>query len=195
MFYRRRLPHWIPENAIVFLTWRLAGSTPPPVPEILNRQNNEYEKRYSRSGSGPLWLQEERIATMLVNALHYGEATRQFYRLYAWVIMPNHVHVILEPRIELPSLMRWLKGRTSRMANRLLGRTGAPFWQDESFDHWIRSREELQKLVEYVEGNPVKAGLVQVAEQWPWSSARLKADDTNRSSAPPLLIKNFSAQG
>jgi len=72
---------------------------------------------------------------MLVNALRYGETVRQFYRLHAWSIMPNHVHVILQPRIELSSMMRWLKGRTGRNADRILGRTGAPFWQDESFDH------------------------------------------------------------
>jgi len=112
---------------------------------------------------------------MLVNALHYGEIARHFYCLYAWAIMPNHVHVILQPRIELPSVMRWLKGRTGRKANRILGRTGAPLWQDESFDRWVRSGEELLELIEYVESNPVKAGLVQVAEQWPWSSARYKS--------------------
>jgi REP element-mobilizing transposase RayT len=111
---------------------------------------------------------------MLVNALHYGETPRQFYYLYAWAIMPNHVHVILQPRIELPSVMRWLKGRTGRKANRILGRTGAPFWQDESFDHWVRSDQELCELIEYVGQNPVKAGLVLAAEQWPWSSAKYK---------------------
>ena len=58
------------------------------------------------------------------------------------------------------------------MANRILGRTGMPFWQEESFDHWLRSEEELQEAIEYVEGNPVKAGLVETKEQWAWSSAR-----------------------
>jgi REP element-mobilizing transposase RayT len=109
---------------------------------------------------------------MVTNALQYGEIARGFYRLYAWVIMPNHLHIILKPEIELSCVTRWLKGRTGRTANRLLGRTGAPFWQDESFDHWIRSNGELQQLIEYVEKNPVKTGLVQAAEQWPWSSAR-----------------------
>ena len=119
---------------------------------------------------------------MLVNALHYGAVTRQFYHLYAWAIMPNHVHVILQPRIELPSVMRWLKGRTGRKANRILGRTGAPFWQDESFDHWIRSDQELCELIEYVEQNPVKAGLVLAAEQWPWSSARYQISEGDRGA-------------
>jgi REP element-mobilizing transposase RayT len=85
--------------------------------------------------------------------------------------MPNHIHVILQPQAELSALTRWLKGRTSRVANRMLGRTGMPFWQDESFDHWIRCDEELHELIEYVETNPVKAGLVQAPSEWPWSSA------------------------
>ena len=119
---------------------------------------------------------------MLVNALQYGETARRFYHLYAWAIMPNHVHVILQPRIELPSVMRWLKGRTARKASRILGRTGVPFWQDESFDHWIRSDQELCDLIEYVEQNPVKAGLVQAAEQWPWSSAKYKIDEADRGA-------------
>ena len=94
------------------------------------------------------------------------------YHLHAWVIMPNHVHVVLEPRVAMPSIMRWLKGRTGRMANRILGGTGMSFWQEESFDHWLRSEEELQEAIEYVEGNPVRAGLVETKEQWAWSSAR-----------------------
>ena len=73
---------------------------------------------------------------------------------------------------------------THNMANRILERTGMPFWQDESYDHWIRSGRELEEIITYVECNPVKAGLVAADEQWPWSSARLKADDTIRSSAP-----------
>jgi putative transposase len=168
MFYRRRLPHWIPENSILFLTWRLAGSMPvrawPAGPN-------------GRSPSGPLRLQDARIANIVASALRYGEAARGLYHLYAWVIMPNHVHAILQPRIELPIAMQWLKGRTARAANRMLGRTGKPFWQDESFDHWVRSDYELHHLIAYVESNPVRAGLVTVAAQWPWSSAQLQADD------------------
>jgi hypothetical protein len=71
----------------------------------------------------------------------------------------------------MPTIMRWLKGRAGRVANQILRRTGTPFWQDESFGHWVRSAEELQDLIEYVENNPVKAGLVEAKEQWQWSSA------------------------
>ncbi len=90
------------------------------------------------------------------------------------VIMPNHVHVVFEPKAPLPGIMRWLKGRTGRTANRILGRTGIPFWQDESYDHWIRSRKELEETIRYVESNPVNARLVEAAEEWPWSSARTR---------------------
>ena len=152
MFYRRHLPHWIPEDSILFITWRLFGSIP-------------------HSPSGPLWLQDTRIASLVAGALQYGDATRRLYDLYAWAILPNHVHAILQPRTELPTIMRWLKGRTARKANQLLRRTGTTFWQDESFDHWIRSRDELQELIRYVENNPVTAGLVERVEEWPWSSA------------------------
>jgi REP element-mobilizing transposase RayT len=85
--------------------------------------------------------------------------------------MPNHVHAVFEPRQELAVIMQWLKGRTARKANRLLGRNGNAFWQDESFDHWIRNDAEFRKLIEYVENNPVRAGLVTRAQDWRWSSA------------------------
>jgi len=108
---------------------------------------------------------------MVVNALLCEEAVRRFYQLHAWVVTPNHVHTIFQPRTATPMIVRWLKGRTGRAANRILGRAGAPFRQDESFDHWVRSAEELRYLIEYVEDNPVKAGLVQAKGGWRRSSA------------------------
>jgi putative DNA methylase len=129
-------------------------------------------------------LRDPRIARIVSDAIQFGETARRFYTLYAWVIMPNHVHVIVEPTVPLQRVMQWLKGRTGRLANRVLGRTGIPFWQDESYDHWIRSSEELKETIAYVESNPVKAGLAESAEEWLWSSAGFKADDTKRSSAP-----------
>ena len=192
-FSRRHLPHWVPEDATVFVTWRLAGSEPIH-PEFLVKPANWADGRRQKTivcptfdGSatdslmateagistklGPVWLQDRRVARVVVDTLQYGESVRQFYELHAWVIMANHVHVIFQPRAELSAIMRWLKGRTARQANRILGRTGMKFWQDESFDHWIRTKEELWDLIAYVENNPVKAGLVAEACQWRWSSA------------------------
>ena len=169
-FTRRHLPHWIPEDNAVFVTWRLAGSLP---------------RQTEQANRGPAWLQDSRVAGAVVNALVYGETVRRFYQLDAWLVMPNHVHAIFQPYAAMPSIMRWLKGRTGRVANQILGRTGTPFWQDESFDHWVRSGEELQYLIEYVENNPVRAGLVEGKEQWRWSSAGRMTDDKRRSSVPP----------
>jgi REP element-mobilizing transposase RayT len=95
----------------------------------------QQDERLARSPAGPFWLRDPRVASMLEQALRYGETTRDLYLLHAWVIMPNHVHVILEPRLALPPILRWLKGRTGRKANQILGRKGQPFWQDESYDH------------------------------------------------------------
>jgi REP element-mobilizing transposase RayT len=186
LYYRRHLPHWIPDGKAIFVTWRVAGSAPPSRPETLTAENTgrngfaRKDKALDSSSTGPFWLRNPRIARTVENAVKYGETSRGFYSLYAWVIMPNHVHVVLEPKAALPNVMRWLKGRTGRSANRILGRTGMPFWQDESYDHWIRSGKELEETIAYVENNPVDAGLVECAEQWLWSSARFRADDRNR---------------
>ena len=190
-FTRRHLPHWIPEETAVFVTWRLAGSLPPQVGVLAAEHSGrnpflQQDERLDGARSGPAWLQDPRVASVVVNALLYGEAVRRFYQLHAWVVMPNHVHGIFQPHTAMPTIMRWLKGRTSRVANQILGRTGTPFWQDESFDHWVRSAGELQDLIEYVENNPVKAGLVEAKEQWRWSSAGWVTDDRRRSSVPPL---------
>jgi REP element-mobilizing transposase RayT len=184
-FTRRHLPHWIPEETPIFVTWRLAGSLPlvcddSPRNELLTddaRRSSvlpaflSRDERLDCSPTGPVWLQDSRIACVVADALRHGETVRRFYALHGWVVMPNHVHAILEPRTAMPAIMRWLKGRTSRVANHILGRTGTAFWQNESFDHWVRSGAELQGLIAYVESNPVKAGLVETKEQWRWSSA------------------------
>ena len=81
------------------------------------------------------------------------------YRLGPFVIMANHVHVLLLPLIEPSRVPRSLKGSTARLGNRVLGRTGEPFWQKESFDHWIRDEAAFRKSVEYIERNPEIAGL------------------------------------
>jgi REP element-mobilizing transposase RayT len=87
------------------------------------------------------------------------------YELHAWVVMPTHVHAVITPQRPFPEIMRWLKWTTARRCNQVLGRAGV-FWQDESFDHWIRNSCEMESLIAYVEGNPEAAGL----KNWPWSS-------------------------
>lgn len=124
---------------------------------------------------GPVWLQDCRVARLVAETFQHGAHARHFYTLDAWVIMPNHVHLVILPKTPLPVITRWLKGSTARKANLLLGRTGEAFWQDESFDHRVRDEEELQRLVRYVEQNRVTAGLVANPADWPWSNVGWQA--------------------
>jgi putative DNA methylase len=116
-------------------------------------------------------LEDPRIATLFVDALLYGESVRRDYDLFAWVVMPNHVHLVLKPNRKLSEIMRWLKTATATRANRLLGKSAGAFWQREYFDRWIRSEKELATVVAYAEANPVTGGLAVCPKVWPWSSA------------------------
>ena len=99
--------------------------------------------------------------------------------------MPNHVHVLLQPRTALPLITRWLKGSTARQANLTRGRTGKAFWQDESFDHRVRDEEELERIARYVEYNPVSAGLSEKPSDWAWSRAGSAGEGLAGESACP----------
>jgi putative transposase len=107
-----------------------------------------------------------------VNAILFAEAELRLYRLGAWVVMANHVHLLIEPSVPLARITKVLKGFTARRANQLLGRTGERFWQEESYDHWVRNEQEFYRIAAYIERNPVAAGLVEKPEDWAWSSAR-----------------------
>ncbi len=172
--YRRRLPHIHPDGAHLFVTWRLYGSLPIAPPDVIYATPGHAfaaEDRALGEGHGWLWLSDTRVARQMVEAIRIGENRKQLYELQAWVVMPNHVHMLILPRVALPRITHWIKGTTAKEANSLLGRTGEPFWQDESYDHWVRNEREFQRIVAYIEENPVSAGLVTKPEDWPWSSA------------------------
>ena len=80
----------------------------------------------------PATRSPHRIVCQVVEAIRTGES-RKFYELHAWVVMPNHVYMLILPEVSLPKITHWIKGRTAREANLLLGRTGEPFWQHESY--------------------------------------------------------------
>jgi REP element-mobilizing transposase RayT len=119
---------------------------------------------------GPLWLRDPIIAGYVENAIFRGEKLKQ-YELDTYVIMPNHVHVLLWPWIVMECVTGGIKGVSARSSNAALGRTGQHFWEDESFDHWVRNDVELRRIRIYIERNPISAGLVERPEDWPWSSA------------------------
>jgi putative transposase len=180
-YYERNLPHWHPEGKAIFLTWRLHGSLPAHVvAELRNdtkrprRQFARAEQFLDRAGFGPLWLKNPVIAQSLESCILRGAHDLDQYTILAYVVMPNHVHLLIEPRLPLERITRGIKGVSARDANRLLKRPGCVFWQAESFDHWVRTPAEGEKICHYVEDNPVKAGLVSTPDKWPWSSAAKK---------------------
>lgn len=177
--YHRNLPHWFPEGRSIFLTWRLYGSLPAKfLLELRGRHGRtareefkKTEEKLDRADFGPLWLKDPRIAACVVEKLSEGAERLHYYDLHAYVVMANHVHMLMTPQVEVRRLMNGLKGVTARSANAILNRTGKRFWQDESFDHWVRSEAQFARIRNYIEMNPVTAGLVNKPEDWPWSSA------------------------
>jgi putative transposase len=121
-------------------------------------------------GRGACALRNPAIAAIVQDALWHFDGER--YRLMAWAIMPNHVHVLTE-QIEghrLADFVHAWKSFTAKAANKNLGRTGA-LWAPEYFDRYIRDQAHFDAAVHYIHHNPVKAGLVPRAEEWRWSSA------------------------
>ena len=134
------------------------------------------------AGSGPTYLAQDPIARIVAASLRRGELLGQ-YELGPYAIMANHVHVLLLPKVSPSRLLQSLKGATARQANLLLGRTGETFWQAESYDHWVRDESEWDRIAAYIEDNPVKAGLVQCAEDYRWSSASKSAETSLGAAA------------
>jgi putative transposase len=171
----RRLPHIYPEGAWLFVTWHLHGSLPtaryPPPDKLSAGKAFVWMDRYlDTTRLGPMFLKRPELANLVVEALRRG-VQNGLFDLRAFVVMSNHVHALLRPRQQATRLLQWLKGTTAREANLILSRTGQPFWQRESYDHWVRNAQELERIAAYIENNPVKAGLVAEASLYRWSSA------------------------
>ncbi len=151
--YRRRLPHIQKAGKALFISFRK-----------LNHES----------------LSEAARDLILQHCLHdHGKR----YALHAAVVMPEHVHLLLTPLknadgwpFELRFIMKLIKGVSARNVNKLLGTEG-PVWQEESFDHLLRSHESLLQKAEYIRQNPVRRGLVQAPEQyrWLWLEPTIKA--------------------
>lgn len=185
---RGRLPHWEKESGLYFITFRLADSLPPPILEKIAERHRileaartsgarllpeqkaelaEYSPRqmeafYDR-GFGSCALADQRVAGAVAAALRFRDG--KHYRLLAWCIMPNHVHVVarLLPGADLATVLKSWKQFSSRTANQVLGQKGR-FWQREYYDRLIRNEEEYCRAIRYVVENPLKAGL----KNWPW---------------------------
>jgi REP element-mobilizing transposase RayT len=174
-FHERRLPHLHSVNHPIFLTWRLfdclSANRAFPAVTTSGQAFVAMDRLLDTARTGPLHLRRPEFAEMVVEAIRYREREGQF-ALHNYVVMANHVHLLITPRIELPKLMHSLKGFTARRANQMLGVRGQPFWQGESYDRWVRNTEEFERIANYIEMNPVNAGLCASPEDFRWSSGR-----------------------
>ncbi len=221
-FYRRNLPHVHSPGSTLFVTFRLVDSVPQsvvqgyrserasrekelskldpsnqrdvPSIEFHRRWFLEFDRAMDKAESGPMWLSRPDVRSIVQAKLIEGDGPK--YRLDAFSIMSNHVHVVFRPNLDermltetrrngrivfeaesetLAEIMQSLKGSTARHCNQVLGRKGQ-FWEHESFDHEIRDYEGFVRVVRYTLNNPVKAGLVERPMQWPgnYLAERLK---------------------
>ncbi|NOT41749.1 MAG: transposase [Alphaproteobacteria bacterium] len=179
---RGYLPHWEAGEVAQSITFRLGDSLPAIALERLREDLKRFPdgdqalKRRMRieealdRGKGSAALLKPDVAEIVENALLHFDAQR--YRLHAWCIMPNHVHVLTTPLADwtLSQITHAWKSFTSKEANAVLGKTGA-FWAAEYFDRAIRDDEHYATVVDYIAANPVKAKLCAKPEDWRFSSA------------------------
>lgn len=169
-----------------FITFRLYDSLPKSVVDELKELLDHDEKtsnesiRYSRlhemvsefedSGYGACFMSDDKVAEIVNNALLHFDNDR--YHLIRWCIMPNHVHVLIEVKEgwSLSSIIHSWRSFSANKANKLLDRSGK-FWMKEYFDRYIRDDKHLRDVINYIDNNPVKAGLVKSPEKWRWCSA------------------------
>lgn len=184
-----RLPHWTREGATYAISFRLADSLPKVVLESWDFERQDLirtakqqgrplarheEKRldtlfsekvdkYLDEGRGKCWLRRDGIARVIARALGFFDGTR--YRLFAWCVMPNHVHVVLQPSPghELPKILHSWKSYTAKEISKRLGTKGR-FWEVEYYDHLVRDARDFKSQIEYVLVNPRKTGL----KNWKW---------------------------
>ena len=182
---RGYLPHFDGGEIAQTITLHLADSLPQAVLErwkrdlcaesatnadAVLRRRIEY---YLDQGYGGCALRDVRIATMVQESLLHFDAER--YWLSAWVVMPNHFHMLLTPNTQwsLSEIMKSFKSYTSQEANKILCRHGQ-FWIEDYFDRYVRDEKHFAGAIAYIENNPVKARLCNKPQDWPFSSARFR---------------------
>jgi len=191
LFYRRSLPHYQPQSGIFFITYRLHFDLPPDFRDkIKNRriqlaskkqfQPDELDKilfdgfdnYLALCNTSPKYLSEPKIAKIVMQSL--DKMANKQYKLYCYCIMPNHVHILIQPLVKqkgryfsLAEIMRGHKGATANRINKILHKQ-EHIWHGESYDHHVRSQEEFDRILFYIINNPVKAGLVKNYSDWPY---------------------------
>ena len=202
LFHRRNLPHIIPREIPLFITYHLDFQFPPELKQKLFEKKHNYAKQRKLSYREifnfefkifedfdnyltsnkllPKWLSNQELAQIVFDSLHYVNS--KFYKLHCFCVMPNHVHVLLtllnddqDKPHSLPYIMQNHKRFTARECNKVLGLKGK-FWHQEYFDHFCRSDKEFNSIIWYILNNPVKAKLAQKWQdyQFTWIEESLK---------------------
>lgn len=180
---RGYLPHRDELGLIQFVTFHLHDSYPATLraewEAMLNVEDNLERHRqleaYLDKGRGVCHLRDPKIAELVDAAFRFYHG--RSFDLRAWVIMPNHVHVLFKvDTTPLSRIIKQLKQYTAREANKILKRHGQ-FWADDAWDTYMRDADHELQTRKYIESNPVKAGLVKAARDWLWSSARFRDEN------------------
>jgi REP element-mobilizing transposase RayT len=175
---RGYLPHFDAPNVTQFVTFMLHDSFPVTRRRewegTLNEPDESQRRRKLEAwldrGHGECWLRRADVASLVEEKLRANDG--KAYRLQAWVIMPNHVHLVVDVwELPLSKLLNLWKGASARAANLASQRRGH-FWEREYFDTLIRDEAHLGRAIRYTESNPVKAGLVIERKAWRWGRAR-----------------------
>ena len=184
---RGYLPHFESPEATQHVTFHLADSLPKTVLLRLEAELKTFpeEKRDAErrrrieawidAGHGSCILRNSAIAGMTQQSLLRFDAHR--YRLLAWVVMPNHIHVLFQPMngwTVAKIVASWKKFTASKIYDhhqRTSEGSSSPIWHREYWDRYIRNQDHFQQAIDYIHLNPVKAGLSATPEAWPWSSA------------------------
>ena len=177
---RGHLPHCDRPGLTQFLTFRLADSLPAEKRQewehlLAIEESREKQRKleeYLDRGAGRCLLRDAQIAGLVEKAILFHNGQR--FQLLAWVVMPNHVHVLLRVQdFPLSRIVQNWKSITAVQVNQMLHRQGS-FWQPEYWERFMRNLEQVHKAVHYIEHNPVKARLCESPLDWSHSSARYR---------------------
>jgi putative transposase len=170
---RGYLPHCDERGLVQHVVFGLADAMPRSVPSAMTdpAARAEWADKVFDGGHGSRMLAHPESAAIVEQALLHGDGER--YALAAWCVMSTHVHVVVEqfPAFPLAKIVHTWKSFTAHEINKRKARAGA-LWRREYFDRFMRSPEQFEWTVTYVENNPVTAKLVERPEQWRFSSAR-----------------------
>ena len=200
VYYRRNLPHFQPEGGILFVTFHEKIPMDHEIKNLIrnkrilidkmnkttsnkervklskklyNEYLDEFDNFLASFKNYEVKLTDSFNSKIIINSLHFNDSL--WYKLYTYCIMPNHVHMIIEPLksenekyYPIAKIMKSIKGYSARKINEVNGLKGQ-FWHHESFDHCIRNTNEFEYIIYYILNNPVKAGLCTDYHEWKYS--------------------------